>query len=210
MTMLRTAALAIALMAVTPAFPQTVQEHDAHHPETGGSATPAASAPQSGDTMRGGMAAGGMMEAGPQGMMGPGGIMGGEMMDHMRHVMGMMNMMGAGMRPGASHVEGRLAFLKTELRVTDGQASQWNAFADTVRANAKSMAEAHQSTASQGSAKTLPERLGLEEKALTAHLEALKRTTGALDKLYDALSADQKKIADEIIVGPMGMPIGMM
>ena len=37
----------------------------------------------------------------------------------------------------AGHVEGRLAFLKTELKITDAQLPLWNAVADAVRANAK-------------------------------------------------------------------------
>ena len=213
MTILRTGTLAVALLAALPAFAQTAQEHEAHHPNAGAAAPSPPSASPSGDAATEGNTTGpaGMMGPGAQGpgMMGQGMMMGGDMMEGMRRMMGMMSMM-SGMRPGASHIEGRIAFLKAELKIADAQAPQWNAFADTVRDNAKSMAEAHQSTMSSGAAKTLPERLALEEKALTAHLEALKKTASALNKLYDTLSVDQKKVADEIIVGPMGMPMGMM
>ena len=41
----------------------------------------------------------------------------------------------------AGHVEGRLAFLKTELKITDAQLPLWNAVADAIRANAKGMGE---------------------------------------------------------------------
>jgi len=123
-------------------------------------------------------------------------------------MMGMMGMMG---RRGVAHLEGRLAFLKTELKITDAQAPRWNDFAETVRANAKSMTDMHQSMMSASTAaKALPERLALSQKAMTAHLDGLRKTAGALDKLYDALSAEQKKIADDIVIGPMGMPMGMM
>jgi hypothetical protein len=57
---------------------------------------------------------------------------------------------------------------------------------------------------------TLPGWLAFEEKAVSAHLLALKRTEEAAAKLYEVLTEDQKKIADTIIVGPMGMPMGMM
>jgi hypothetical protein len=206
--MLSAGTLAVALLAALPAFAQTAQEHEAHHPNAAGAAPSPPSASPSGDAVTEGNTTGpaGMMgpDAQGPGMMGPGTMMGGDMMEGMRRMMGMMSMM-SGMRSGASHIEGRLAFLKAELKIADAQAPQWNAFADTVRDNAKSMAEAHQSTISSGAAMTLPERLALEEKALTAHLEALKKTASALDELYDTLSVDQKKIADEIIVGPMGM-----
>ena len=55
---------------------------------------------------------------------------------------------------------------------------------------------------------TLPEKLVLREKMMTAHLEALRRLKTAVDPLYAALSAEQKKSADELLMGPMGM--GMM
>src|SRR5437868_2827142 len=51
--------------------------------------------------------------------------------------MGSMPMMAA----MAGHVEGRLAFLKTELKITDAQLPLWNAVADAIRANVKSMGE---------------------------------------------------------------------
>jgi LTXXQ motif family protein len=62
----------------------------------------------------------------------------------------------------------------------------------------------------QGGGSTLPDRLALEDKLVTAHLAALKKTEDAVARLYGVLSDDQKKIADTIVVGPMGMPMGMM
>ena len=47
-----------------------------------------------------------------------------------------MQMMGS----MADHVEGRIAFLKTELKITDAQQPLWNAVADAMRASAKDMA----------------------------------------------------------------------
>ena len=61
------------------------------------------------------------------------------MMGMMRMMMGQDGMGGMAMMAG--HVEGRLAFLKTELKITDAQLSVWNAVADAIRANAKSMTE---------------------------------------------------------------------
>jgi hypothetical protein len=57
-------------------------------------------------------------------------------------MMGMMRMMMGegmgGMAMMAGHVEGRLAFLKTALKITEGQLPLWNGVADAMRANAKS------------------------------------------------------------------------
>ena len=108
-----------------------------------------------------------------------------------------MGMMGA----MARHVEGRLAFLKTELKITDAQLPLWNAVTDAMRANAKTMG------AMMGSSKpaTLPDKLAMREKMMTAHLEALRKFKAAADPLYAALSDEQKKTADELLIGPMGM-----
>ena len=38
-----------------------------------------------------------------------------------------------GMRMIAKHIEGRLAFLNTELKITDAQISLWNVFAQAMR-----------------------------------------------------------------------------
>jgi hypothetical protein len=132
-----------------------------------------------------------------QGMAGPG----------MMHGAMMPMMMGA----GTGHTEGRLAFIKTELKITDAQTPQWNVFADVVRANASAANDMHRSMASQQkSGSTLPERLAMEDKMLSAHVQASRKIQEALTKLYDVLSPEQKKVADGIVVGPMGMPMGMM
>lgn len=62
-------------------------------------------------------------------------------------MMAMMSMMGAG--SSAGHIEGRLAFVKTELNIADSQTSQWDAFAEAVRANFKSMTDMRQSMMSR-------------------------------------------------------------
>jgi hypothetical protein len=40
---------------------------------------------------------------------------------------------------------------------------------------------------------------------MTAHLDALHRFKAAIEPLYAALSDEQKKTADELLMGPMGM-----
>ena len=139
-----------------------------------------------------------MMERGRMrsGMSGPGAMDG-----------GMMPMM---MGSGVGHTEGRLAYIKAELKITDIQMPQWNAFADAVRANVAAMADLRRSMASdQKAGAGLPERLALEDKLLSTHYTAVKKSHASLIKLYDALSSEQKKLADGIVIGFMGIPIGM-
>ena len=101
-------------------------------------------------------------------------------------------------------VDGRLAFIKAELKISDNQTTEWNAFADAVRANAKTInARVRPFYSSDWAAKPLPQRLDDQEKVLTARLEAFKRTSAAVKPLYASLDDAQKKIADVILLGPM-------
>jgi hypothetical protein len=105
----------------------------------------------------------------------------------------------------AAHPEGWLAFLKTELKITDGQSAQWDAFAEVVRANARGMKDMHASMMGQFShPAALPDQLALHEKMLAAHLDAERRLKSAVEPLYATFSNEQTKTADELM-SPMGM-----
>jgi len=123
----------------------------------------------------------------------------------MRMMMGQEGMSGMATMM-AGHVEGRLAFLKTELKITDAQLPLWHAVADAMRANATSMSGMMSGgMMGSGEATTLPAKLASREKMMTAHLDALRRFKAAVDPLYAALSPEQKKTADQLLIGPMGM-----
>ena len=130
--------------------------------------------------------------------------MGGMRMMGMMRMMMMQNAM-------AEHVEGRIAFLKTELKITDAQQPLWNAVADAMRANAKEMTDMMpmmqsmmQPSGTLPEKGTLTEKLAAREKMMTAHLDALRKLKAAVEPLYAALNDDQKKTADELMIGPMG------
>ena len=123
---------------------------------------------------------------------------------------GMMSMMMGedgmgGMRMMSEHVEGRIAFLKAELKVTDAQLPAWNSFAQAVRDNATAMQGMQGGMMAMSQATALPDKLATREKMLTGRLDAVRKLKTAAEPLYAALSADQKKTADEIMVSPMGM-----
>ena len=63
------------------------------------------------------------------------------MMSEAEGGMPMMRMMMGqnGMSMMAKHIEGRIAFLKTELKITDAQLPLWNAFAQAMRDDASTM-----------------------------------------------------------------------
>jgi len=144
-----------------------------------------------------------------QGMMGSGGMM--NMMGGNMPMMDMMKMMmqhsGGGMDGMATidHIEGRIAFLRTELKITDAQTSAWNAFADALRANAKSLGEVRASMMAGATPQTLLDRLTLQEKWLAARLEGTRAIKAALTNLVGTFSDEQKKMADELLAPHMGM-----
>ena len=147
---------------------------------------------------------GGMM--GRPGMMGPG-MMGPGMMGYDGSGPGMMRWGPAMCSAMASHLEGRLAYSKAELKITEAQESLWNAYAATARDSTKTMAGHCTAIMSQRGTSTvsLPERLEEHEQLLGSQLDALRAMNKALKPLYAALSDDQKKTADQLFWGPMGM-----
>jgi len=129
---------------------------------------------------------------------------------HERHGMrgqmrmgGMMHMLGlADMRPGMKieFSEGRLAFLKAELKITDAQTKAWDAFAAAMRDNATKLNEVFGAADREAMSKMNPaERLGWYEKSLGARLDAVKRARGAFEPLYAALGDEQKKTFDRLL-----------
>jgi hypothetical protein len=189
----------------TLVWAQTPPANDPHHPPQ--ATTPAQPTPPSGQSGMGGM---GIMNT----------MGGGASMMEMMGMMRMMGMAGPGMGGMATidRVEGRIAFLRTELKITEAQTSAWNAFAEALRANAKKLGEVRGSmmahmNAAQQQAPTLADRLGLQEQWLAARLEGTRALRSAVTTLYGALSDDQKKTANEILaphIGMMAMMSGQM
>jgi hypothetical protein len=100
------------------------------------------------------------------------------------------------------HIEGRIAFLKAELKITPAQSGLWTAFTDVLRANAGIAQEAHEAQAKmkpQDMAMALPEIIIAHEKMIATHLDLLHKTRAAVVPLYAALNDEQKKIADSLV-----------
>ena len=214
-TIAKTAFAAILLLSAAPALAE-----DAHHP----TATEAPAANPAPETLPPGGTAPvtGSQPAMPGGMMEGG--MGGDMMKMMQEMMGrhagmMRDMMAESMGSRAAmmsqmmapeHVEGRIAFLRTELKVTAAQLPLWDALAEAIRANAGAASGVMSAMAGGmpmgAGSSTAPQRIEAQEKALSTRLEALGRLKTALDPFYAALDAAQKEKADKLLVAaPMGM-----
>jgi hypothetical protein len=139
------------------------------------------------------------MQPGGQGMMG--GDMA-QMMTMMQMMQGgAMMPMGMGPRGGEPfrHIEGQIAFYKAELKITDAQANEWNAFADTLRTNADHLRQAMMKARETQGAVTAPEQMERRIAMLTELHDAMQTMLAAAKPLYAALSEEQKKVADELM-----------
>jgi hypothetical protein len=197
---LKTAFAAAMLLSAAPALAE-----DAHHPAPAETTAPAP-----------GEAAPQPSAPAPEGAEMPGGMMGGDMMKMMQEMMGrhagmMRGMMadGAGMQDGMmgkmmapEHVEGRIAFLRAELKVTEAQQPLWEAVTAALRENARGSAGMMQQ---EQDAQGLPTSLERREKLLSARLEAIRQLRAAVEPFYASLDEDQKAAADNLL-----MPMGMM
>jgi hypothetical protein len=131
----------------------------------------------------------GQMGTGQMGMMGP---------DNMGP--GMHGMMGPGMTMDfGPMIEGRLAYTKAELGITDAQTAAWDGYVTAVKARASNMQGMHTAMIKVMQAGTALERLDERTKVMESMVESLKALRPATEKLYSALSDDQKKKADLLL-----------
>jgi hypothetical protein len=156
--------------------PPGAEEHEKHH------VTDESPQLQMDCPMMGSMMGQGKMEQGMGGMMGQG-----------MEKMPMMGMMHGPM------LEGRLAYVKAELGITEAQAAAWKEYEEAVRANAESMQDMHQTMMQAMRAGSAVEKLEKHAAAMEARAKALEALKEPTTKLYEALSPEQKQKADRLL-----------
>ena len=112
-------------------------------------------------------------------------------------------MMGRAPKMGAM-VEGRLAYLKSELNITAEQQQAWDAYAAAVSARVDLMQGMHEGMAETMRTGTATERMDARISGMEAMLESMKAMKPATDGLYAVLKDEQKAVADELIGGDCG------
>ena len=177
--------------------------------------TPMMGQGQQGQGMQGMMGSGktdqGEQGQGMQGMMGQGTVggcpmMGGMMGAGMRGMRGMRGMMGGNMMMGyGPMMEGRLAYLKAELGITEAQAAAWDAYASAVRARGTTMQSMHAAMMQTMQTGNVMDRMDAHIKAMESMVESLKSQKPATEALYAVLDDAQKKKADQLLGGGCGL-----
>jgi hypothetical protein len=119
----------------------------------------------------------------------------------MRGQMGSSSSAGAASGPTdvTERLEGRIAFLRAELQITDKQLSDWNNLADALRSSRQHLLEARKLLAMDDKMAGT-ERLDHYERHLSERLEAIKSARLAFNGLYASLSGSQKQTADAILL----------
>jgi hypothetical protein len=125
---------------------------------------------------------------------------------------GPMGMMGGGMSGAkfdpAARVDQHLARFKTELKITAAQEPLWQAFAEKAKSEAGKGAQAMRET-SQDMSLSAPDRMTRRTEIMKERVAAMESVNASFRPLYDALSTDQKRVADIHAArmghgGPMG------
>jgi LTXXQ motif family protein len=131
-------------------------------------------------------------------------------MEHGGGMAGMMRHMLCGV---TEHVEGRLAYLKAELKLTDAQQAAWNTFADAYRATtqktAKVCAEMDAAGPDHSMHKGVLGHLTMMEHHMSAHLDSVRGLKAAIEPLFAVLTEEQKKTADHVMAHIMGVGMSM-
>lgn len=97
-------------------------------------------------------------------------------------------------------VDGRIAFLRAELKITPAQAPQFDKVAQAMRENAQDMARMfEQMRADRDKPKNAVEHLEMRQRFARMHAQHSERFLAAFRPLYASLSADQKQMADELL-----------
>ena len=100
--------------------------------------------------------------------------------------------------PAEQHVEARIKQLHGQLKITAAEETQWNQFAQTMRDNAHDMDEAAEQRSQQFATMTAVDNMQSYEKLAEDHVQHLQKLIPAFQALYDAMSPEQKKTADQV------------
>ena len=198
MRMLRELVLMSGVAIATAAFPAVAQQGQQPAPTEDHSVHHGGTDQQTDQPAPGGGMMGGMMGQGKGGMMGQGmsGMMGGCPM------MGQgMQGMGHGMMHSGPMMEGRLAYIKADLEITEAQAAVWAAYADAVRARHAGMEGMHADMMKAKEGGSALERMDAHIKTMESMVESLKALKPATEALYAVLTDEQKKKADQLLGG---------
>ena len=97
-------------------------------------------------------------------------------------------------------VDGRIAFLKAELKITPAQETQWQQVATAMRENANALDQAVGTARQQRGTMDAVQRLTLREQLAKVRAENYARLLTAFKPLYASLTPEQQQMANDLVV----------
>lgn len=98
----------------------------------------------------------------------------------------------------ADAVEQRISDLHAQLKITDAQSKQWDAFAQTMRDNARTTSRKFHDRSSKLSTMNADESMQSYAALAQEHADNMKKLSSAFGDLYATMSPEQKETADEM------------
>ena len=102
------------------------------------------------------------------------------------------------MMPG-QFVEGRIAFLKAQLKITPAQEAQWQQVAAAIRENAKTLDQTIATGPQNRGDMDAVQRLELREQFAKVRVDNEARLLAAFKPLYASLSPEQQQMANQLV-----------
>lgn len=102
------------------------------------------------------------------------------------------------MMPG-KFVDGRIAFLKTELKITPAQEAQWQQVETAMRENAKQLDQTITTARQDRSKMDAVQRLEQREQFAKVRADNDARLLAAFKPLYASLSPEQQQMANQLV-----------
>jgi DNA primase len=94
-------------------------------------------------------------------------------------------------------VERRIADLQSRLHITPEQSQQWDRFAEMMRDNAKGVDELYQQRAEKMNSMSAVDNMQSYAQIEQQRAQDVQKLVPAFQTLYDSLSDQQKKLADQ-------------
>jgi len=102
------------------------------------------------------------------------------------------------MMPG-QFVEGRIAFLKAQLKITPAQEAQWQQVEAAMRENAKTLDQTITTARQNRGNMDAVQRLELREQLARVRVDNDARLLAAFKPLYASLSPEQQQMANQVV-----------
>jgi hypothetical protein len=100
--------------------------------------------------------------------------------------------------PASDQVEQHIKRVHDELQITPSQGTQWEAFAQVMRNNARHMDGLYKGRAQVAATMNAVDSLKSYEQMAEAHLQDLQKLEPAFEALYNVMDDRQKRAADHM------------